>query len=95
MYTHAVFCHVLSLCSTAHQRAVKRNEEQGETIGELERDYEEVKRASEQFEEDVQRKAGQAVELEDAQVRGWVGKGCGLWGEGPSGACIECTRTHT
>ena len=69
-------------CSTAHQRAVKRNEEQDETIRDLERDYEEVKRASEQFEEDVQRKAGQAVELEDAQVSGRAGKGCGLWGRG-------------
>ena len=73
-------------CSTAHQRAVKRNEEQGETIRELERDYEEVKRASEQFEEDVQRKAGQAVELEDVQVSQRVG-GEGVWFVG-RGICL-------
>ena len=71
MYIRVLFALVFaSPCSTAHQRAVKRNEEQGATIAELERDYEEVQRASEQFEEDVRKKAGQAVELEDRQVSG-------------------------
>ena len=66
-------CLTLYVCvlyhRSAHAKALKKHEDHEGTVRDLERDYQEMKETAERFEEDFMRKSGQAVELQDAQVR--------------------------